>query len=998
MLQLYIASQLAVVSDDTSISIEETSPIWNPDAGGAFSLEFKLDAELNRHIIGNADLVRGASVFKQLNGKPFKLFIDGLPFRSGIVRLSDEVSIDNGFIPISLASGNLELNDMVADLNCQDVSVDDDILIGQTVHSLEAECEVYRSGTYLGLVPHIFWDGFGKETHSIPLPSKDVLIPSVGSVPVTNTSVAYPDAKFCNVRLCYPKQTKDASGSWSRTREYSLVEPSPAPSFFVLYFLDRLFRQIGLNNNGVAVTRNDLESIEDFRRLAFFNSNPCFRAGESVTREQIAMARPKWIREEVASPSSLNEFERYGYPLVVERPTHYEHYLDSGVKTLPEIYDLGVYYYDNNYQQFPERDYRPALERMRRYFPEFSFSKVKGSIADVSSSFIPIIGRVDIFSVIGNAYATSENFPDTEVSSVLSILQNAFCLRFVFDSNNHTVKLVLVRNVLRDPAIHDVDCTIHSVSKRERDIRGFELAYSASNVEEEAKAKDKTEYYNSNDNSTAFDYNDWSNISKMPYYVARNSVGAYNKMTMYNPDTANAYRVKVDKDAKSQQTLYPSLVEVAQFNPAQYGDCSDREHIETVSIDFTPVLLNDVSPYSDQHPKYAVFVDADIHGQEETELKDNGFATDEYPYGPYQSQRGYLTPSLDYKFKSPANYDRSANSESPLFKPNDSVMFGLMRGIGGGSGVTTNNINYDGEGNDNWIILSGEGAFHFDSVDDYGNVFDGSRVVKEEKVYTKEEAKDEILNLFSSSNANLIVFTRKVSWEKMNAAGWDTEVGSISTYFSSSVGLQDNNGIFEFIVTPILDDGTVLTREQLNNYLAQLEGMVSSNQSILDLDAKYKKIIIGKYSSISSAEDYAEMLHQLGAVWYGDDASGIVLVDTVVYSSPDDTFSLRLRAEKPNPDFNPDVPESPENPRWLPVRDDLARRGIYDKFYAEYAYFTTHRKTAVLSCTLTLAQILNFDFSKRYRFGVYVGFINRMSYSINSANGLSDVSIELYYI
>ena len=44
-----------------------------------------------------------------------------------------------------------------------------------------------------------------------------------------------------------------------------------------------------------------------------------------------------------------------------------------------------------------------------------------------------------------------------------------------------------------------------------------------------------------------------------------------------------------------------------------------------------------------------------------------------------------------------------------------------------------------------------------------------------------------------------------------------------------------------------------------------------------------------------------------------------------------------------------------------------------------------------------MADILNIDWTKRYKIGDYIGFINKYSYTIN-AEGMSDVELEMYYI
>ena len=98
-------------------------------------------------------------------------------------------------------------------------------------------------------------------------------------------------------------------------------------------------------------------------------------------------------------------------------------------------------------------------------------------------------------------------------------------------------------------------------------------------------------------------------------------------------------------------------------------------------------------------------------------------------------------------------------------------------------------------------------------------------------------------------------------------------------------------------------------------------------------------------------------------------------------------FSLYLRAEKPNP-----------NGGYFDIGIASARRrGLFDKFYTEYAYFVTHRKIAKLTLRMEIADLVNIDWTKRYRIGSFIGFINSYSYTVDS-QGISEVQMELYYI
>lgn len=105
-------------------------------------------------------------------------------------------------------------------------------------------------------------------------------------------------------------------------------------------------------------------------------------------------------------------------------------------------------------------------------------------------------------------------------------------------------------------------------------------------------------------------------------------------------------------------------------------------------------------------------------------------------------------------------------------------------------------------------------------------------------------------------------------------------------------------------------------------------------------------------------------------------------------------FSLKLRAGKFDKEGNP-ITDTDGTP--IPHDADRANRGLYDKFWKEYAYFTVNKKILRLTCRMEIADLVSIDWTKRYRIGEHVGFIASYSYSVNT-QGMSDVEMDLYYI
>jgi hypothetical protein len=111
-------------------------------------------------------------------------------------------------------------------------------------------------------------------------------------------------------------------------------------------------------------------------------------------------------------------------------------------------------------------------------------------------------------------------------------------------------------------------------------------------------------------------------------------------------------------------------------------------------------------------------------------------------------------------------------------------------------------------------------------------------------------------------------------------------------------------------------------------------------------------------------------------------------------------FSLKLRAEKPNPYFNPALEEnSTTNRRYLEITNkNLQGRGLCDQFYKEYSYWVRNARIVKRTVRMELAQLLSIDDTVRVTVGDVTGFINEMEYDIDMQTGLGNVTMEIMYI
>lgn len=229
-LALKINSEWAVLNDDSKISIDRTSPIWNDS--GTFSYPFTIPYESNRHIFGLLSLPEDNVKIDNID-YDFELYSDGILLLKGIIDIDEDEISDS--IPMKLMSGTSSFNDIIQDLNCNDIPVKDKIIIGKVPLKLWWDFN--------------FMDKYYTEMFFY-LPTADFTIMD------TNVSIPYPDKKFCNVQIV---TSNNNIGEYNR--------PNSGICFYLLYFLDCLFEYTGIN-----LLKNSMLNYEDFKRLAFFTT------------------------------------------------------------------------------------------------------------------------------------------------------------------------------------------------------------------------------------------------------------------------------------------------------------------------------------------------------------------------------------------------------------------------------------------------------------------------------------------------------------------------------------------------------------------------------------------------------------------------------------------------------------------------------------------------------------------------------------------------------
>ena len=148
---------------------------------------------------------------------------------------------------------------------------------------------------------------------------------------------------------------------------------------------------------------------------------------------------------------------------------------------------------------------------------------------------------------------------------------------------------------------------------------------------------------------------------------------------------------------------------------------------------------------------------------------------------------------------------------------------------------------------------------------------------------------------------------------------------------------------------------------------------------------------------VDSSDERGSTLVQLCKLAYGGGTEPITIDNGV--GSRYGRFSLKLRAEKLNPYFDPSAAESSYNRRYLAItNENLRKRGLCDQFYKEYSYWVRNARILKRNVNMELAQLLAIDKTKRVEVGDVIGFIKKMQIPVNNKTGLGMVSMEIMYI
>jgi len=742
-LDIQINGQSLVLPDDFSLSVSEQNPMFNDVS--FFSYPASIPTKGNMAVLKNIahrDSNMRAMDFEHADTR---IYADGLPLNHGQVITQDGSEIKDTF-EFNIDAQQQSFSELIGDLECQDVAVKDRLLIGKQIgringtYSLTArdyvECYRKSDGVLLaeGIVGEPQVEPYMRgniSTVQSTTDNGDILIEApqaLGfSVPLNiNVSQPYPAAKYCNIRVCYAhpeKEEGNTEGTTSRSSEqfndrdvskndfgqYWCLDADRQQSgicFYVLYFLDCLFEQLG-----VAFNKDQLLEIEDMKRLAFVTTKCSYDLEETdehlITINQIN----DWLADNNCG----------GKMSILAKSK------DREIKPVES---------DNQFrlrENYETEDYmvtEHAGGNTHRYYVTDKY-------------FRELTGGYTVNAYINEMYANSGNFPDASVSSVISSLENSFGIRFLYDPERRLVTACLLRDIYKRNGVLDFKGMVLSMTPINEKITGVRMAYSA---ESESKEQRKNVRNGVKDYDTEYDYIEYPEdrtIVDLSYTEITKRVSATNMTVYVDQATGDSFRVKIDSAAEDSLSLRPVLFQVAQFKGIEVGDCSERhkDYVKEFISDFRPLTVNVVNAneYNNDttgevSPLLAPLLDVEmeyeyIEKKIQQVISQNMNAQSLYHGGASRPKKPWpngIELLLNQSLSIAESYDptQTDSGNSPLQDIDWGLTIGIMRGGGSDSEIIEYDRDYDGFDNSRWKDTIAIYETTSDTMDLKGAVFD----------------------------------------------------------------------------------------------------------------------------------------------------------------------------------------------------------------------------------------------------------------------------------
>lgn len=661
-------SKYANLPENTSITITDTSEIFA--SGDVWSHAFTLNVEANADIFGTSGDIHGSRLHEQFNGRRARIWVDGLPLYLGYLKLDDEVDVDeDGNVDVTFESGQKTFEKLIEGGKANQVPMMSDVQIGMALYRKRWTCaEVELEATAVfedpsftatsalthDVQPPVIGDEDSRLTYFIsdgeadgtPVQPYPRMVFPKGTfynmstkkdetIDCINTYSPYDDSHpYCNIALCYQKYgytvtTKEAdvkythedySSSPSAERGYEVMPANrvnSAPNFYVIYWLKALAKHLG-----IYIEENQMMDVEDLRRLFFVNTNCAYKEIQYLrdpNKADLTYGKYQFDDKGPLVSEYMGDLVDEKYDKKIKRW--------NGPKTTTKAENCGL-----DCEAFTQGGEEIFSKAGNIDHIEIKVKSVAGMSLAVRAYYDGYGGNRSLQRnlLLHKAMASSECFPNVDISEVIDALKSGFGVRLLFDDNYKRVRVVLLRNIFRNKDIQTINCDIIEETKTENCIRGFRMTYGDSD--------DTTFYYKGFadmlphktelwiDNSDTHDYSKWRLNTE--YANLLNKISAFDVTCYVTPNNGNAYGIKVDKDAKRYDELYPSLFEYAGYMDAEDGDCTgDNETIETVNVSFAPAIMNDVNFENERkdgnirEQRFALFVDESMRPRR-PDLKD----------------------------------------------------------------------------------------------------------------------------------------------------------------------------------------------------------------------------------------------------------------------------------------------------------------------------------------------------------------------------------------
>ena len=926
-LDIKVNGKSLVIPEDSSLSVVEKNPMFNDVP--FFSYPMQIPVEGNREVLKNIAHRDSDMRAMDLEHADAGIFADGLPLNHGQVITQDGSEIKDTF-EFNIDAQQQSFSELIGDLECRDVRVKDDILIGEkigkikfngTIHAWE-ERDIFDNGwdptpIYHGgevAVPsQTIMSTFTTEKEfeidapqalGFSFPGRCAGFPAAGvdanGNPIVlesfiNTSQPYP-FPYCNARVAYAHPDVKVNSDGTRETDgivkgnvkgtqkedfgqYWCLDadrPQSGLCFYVLYFLDCLFEQLG-----VAFDKTDLLQVEDMKRLVFFTTH-CKYDEREIRTEQYPEGK-KLTDGEIQE--WLNSRNCGGTIDFTVWAGHTQRGRMSDAESLPYTRDHEEMAYYDLQEEYPMTPGTPFSYSQLFDYVDCYYSYTPRSLYHVMY-YRCLSGNISAETEIYEMYANSENFPAAAVSSVISSLENSFGIRFLYDPEKKTVTARLLRDIYKEKKVNQFSAKVLNMLPINQKITGVRMKYSA---ESDAKEQKNNVRYGVKDYDTDYDYIDFPEdrtILDMTYEEINNAniVTSTNRNVYVDKTTGNVFRIKIDAEAEDAYSLHPVLFQVGQFKGVDLGDCSEKneDFVKEFSSEFTPLTLNVINAqeYNDDHtgnvsPILAPFLDVDMENETVPHVIKSSSEIDigslrntcAYPQNVQLSLRQTLLLAESYD---PTQTD---SGNSPLQDIDWGLTIGVMRGGGSDAEIINFDRGYDGFDNSRWKDVVATYELTSDTMDLKGAIFD----------YNGSDAGDGGGERFSLAIR---------SW-------------------ASFVYYVDSDG----------------------------------------------KLHISR---------------------------DVSLAGTPVSSGSETVWQIPCDDDERDQQGN--------------IVNKIRSRGLLDTFMREHFYALLHRKPFEIPVEATIAQLLDIrnHWSEKYVIDGKVGWINKISYNINKATGVTDVKLEFY--